>query len=121
MLLCLEETRLTLDVHDAEGPFAGSLGKSGIFKVVSTVRDRSWCRGEVRVSPAKPEYNDTVVSKAPKCSGATESGQGGTPLLSSIVASSRGDCTLFSIASSVGWSLSVVECKYIYSIKVLKY
>ena len=67
MLSCVEETRLTVDtvdVDDAEGPSAIS-GKSR-----AAFWGNSWCSGEVLV---KPEYNDTVVSKAPKCSGTTES------------------------------------------------
>lgn len=37
MLLCLEETRLTLDVHDAEGPSAGShLGYSKLYQQSGT-------------------------------------------------------------------------------------
>ena len=70
------ETRFTIDVQDAERPSAGS-GKSGMTSnVESAVWGRSWCSGEVRVSLVKPEYNDTVVSNAPKCSGMTESRHG---------------------------------------------
>ena len=49
----------TLNWCDAEGPSAGSLGKSGIFKVVCMVQSQVWdvvgCRGEVRLLLSKPE------------------------------------------------------------------
>lgn len=96
----------TLNWCDAEGPSAGSLGKSGIFKVVCMVQSQVWdvvgCRGEVRLLLSKPEYNDTELSKAPKCSGMTGSGQGCS--LFSTIASSVGRSTL-STTSSAGFSL----------------
>ena len=96
----------TSDWCDAEGSSAGSLGKSGIFKVVCMVQSQDWdvvgCRGAVRLLLSKPEYNDTELSKAPKCSGMTGSGQGCS--LFSIIAASVGRSTL-STACSAGHSL----------------
>lgn len=66
LLLCAQKTihMHTSDWCDAEGPSAGSLGTSGIFKVVSMVQSQVWdivgCRGEVRVLLSKPESTMTL-------------------------------------------------------------
>lgn len=49
----------------------------------------------------KPKYNDTVLSKASKCSGSIESRQGCTLFFSTIAPSA--DCSLFATVASDGW------------------